>query len=720
MSLDLQKYLLLLIFFSLIISFGYIFSRRVLKENKIIYLIPLSVCFGSSFFVILLHLISLIIGVNIATYISLIAMTFITLLIAFKYKARSPLDYELPKKQFFLLFLFSLFLGLLSAWHLISFGTYDPLYQCIGPITKQSVYPPPHSYNPETQFAYHYGVILYGSALNIFSNIEVWNCLIPIQILFIFITPIVIFYLIFNLTKNFLQSMLGSIIGCFCANLTFFKIFSLFQKTDFSEFIANLHSKLVLMNESGFAVSTSKAFISPNISVALPLSIILFSLCTKEQAINKNLWFIIFFISTFLYFTYEAFWFPVMASVLLYFLVELLFSRNLKQLIKVGLLILTISLTPLLVGGVFTHSKENITNLIYFDPKSYIFSWVGILNEIYNPEWLSKHQIISNGDGAMFYKVPLLSKYFFIELGLPLILLPFSILWLILKIKNKSLIFFLISGIISFFIPFFISYIPREVEPLRFFIYARFVFSIVLGIFLGYLLGMKLPTFLKVVYKIGIGILIVALVIPGIIWFIPKKISENDYRYTHIPYPDKLALKWLSKKVKPQDRGFGPTNVPHQNFELITAAGVYGISLFPNHWVEKNTRNTILETLNPCLLEELKVKWIYLNNYLLSTINEDMLEKLVKEGLLTLHYKQKYKNEIRLIYEFKISKKSKYCKGKNYAWVIGELKQGTFIPFTSPAVVFPNKDSALKYLNKQKHNIRSAKSYWYRVEAVKT
>ncbi len=721
MSLDLQKYSLLLILFSLITSFGYVFTRRILKENKVIYLIPLSVCFGSSFFVVLLHLISLIIGVYIATYISLLFITLITLLIIFKYKISKKLDYELSKKQLLLLCSFSLFLTLLAAWHLISFGTYDTLSHCIGPITKQTTYPPPHSYSPETKSAYHYGVILFGSAINIFSTIEVWNSLIPIQALFTFITPIAIFSLVFSVTKKFLQSMLGSVIGCFCANLTFLNIFSL-QKSDFNGFISNLHSKLVLMNESGFAVSTSKSFISPNMSVALPLSIVLFYLCTKEKNTGRYLWFAIFFISAFLFFSYEAFWFPVIASVLLYYLMRfIVVNRSLNQLKSTVLLVTAILLSPSLVGGVFTHSKENITNLLYFDLKSYIFSWSGILGEIYNSEWLSSHQVISHGDGASFYKVPFISKYFFVEFGLPLILLPLSIIWTITKVKNKSFIFFLISGIISFLVPFFINYIPREVEPLRFFIYARFVFSILLGAFLGYLFSIKSPSFIKIFSQICICILIIALITPGIVWFIPKKICENDYRYTHIPYPDKLALKWLHKKVKAGDRGFGPTNIPHQNFELVTVAGVYGISLFPNHWVEKSTRQTILETLNPCLLKELKIKWIYLNNDLLSKINKTMLKKLIKEGLLTLRYKQKYKDEIRLVYEFKPPKKNKYCKDKNYVWLLGELKHGTFTPFlnTNSQTTFTNKDSALRYLKGIKDNYKQEKSYWYRVEAVK-
>lgn len=705
--------LLLLTFFLLIINLGYTFTRRILNENRLTYLIPLSVCFGSALFVILIHFCSFITGIQIATYTSLFLISAITLFIFVKYKTIHQIDLGLSKLQFTLLLSFSLFLTFLSLWHLSFFSTYDPIYQVIETIIEQGIYPPHHPYSPEAPFNYHYGVILFGAALRVFSNIEVWHSLIPIQVMFIFITPIVIFSFIFSHTKNFLQSFFGSIIGCFCANLTSLEIFIFPFVHKFSDFIQNFHKNLVPMNEGGFTVSTNKALISPNMSVAIPLSIILFYLCTNEVNKEKKYWLPILTISAFLFFSYESFWVPVILAILLFHLASSLQSKNKGNQLKPTLILITLLLiSPMLVGGIFTNKESNISNLLYFDPKLYTFSWAGILNQFYPYEWFAKNEVISHGDGFRFYKVPLISKYFFIELGLPYILLPLIILWILFK-RNLTLFSFLLSGLISFTLPFLISYIPRDIEVIRFFIYAKLVFSILFGIFLGYLLEIKLPFFIKIFSRTIIFILIITLTLPGIIWLLPIKFVDNDYRYTNIPKADKKALSWLNNHVKPGDRGLGPINVPHKHFELITVAGVYGIGIAKEACFEENTRYTALTTLNPCLLKELKVRWVYLNNDLLSKISPDVINKLIEEKILLLRYKNK--DETRKIYEFNQNNIGNYCKNKNYLWALGKMNDGKFVQQTT----FPSKDTALSALTKLKKELNNKESYWYRIEAIK-
>ena len=150
---SLQKCLLLSIFFLIIIGFGYTYSRKILKENKLIYLIPYSVCIGSSFFITCLHVVSLITQPSVATYISLVIIFAISLFILVRTKTHNNVGLGIPKIQFISLVIFSILLGTLTFWHLTIFSTYDPLYQCVGTITKQNIYPPYHPYSPDARSA---------------------------------------------------------------------------------------------------------------------------------------------------------------------------------------------------------------------------------------------------------------------------------------------------------------------------------------------------------------------------------------------------------------------------------------------------------------------------------------------------------------------------------------------------------------------------------------
>lgn len=723
-KLDMSSYFLSFLFFFLIIGFGYIFTNRVLKRDKLVYLIPYSVCIGSSFFITCLHAVSLITQPSVATYISLLIIFVISLLLLARTKSGSNLSLGIPKIQFVSLFVFSTLLGALTFWHLIAFSTYDPLYQCVGTITKQNIYPPYHPFSPDTRSAYHYGVLLYGSALKFFSNIETWNSLIPVQLLFVFITPFVIFSFIFSISKSFLPSFFSSIIGCLCPNLTFLKIPTLFQGVRFDELLQTLHKNLVLMNESGFAVSVSKSFVSPNISVAIPISIYLFYLCTSEKAAKRNYQIVILFVSIFLLSTYESFWMPIVIAVFLYHLF-LLLTKNTERItqLKTTVILTTIFLlSPYIGQGVLAPANDNIVKLVHYEPKTYIYSWSGILGQFYPNDWFSRNEVVSHSDGCRFYKVPFLSKYFFVELGLPFVLLPLIIAWLISR-KNTILSFFLISGMTALSLPFLITYTPRVIEPIRFFILARFIFSILFGILLGYLFKIKLPPLLKIIYNLVFIFFITMLVLPGIVWLIPKKFTESDYRYNQIPLVDKKALTWLRGHVKPQDRGLGPTNVPHRHFELINVAGVYGSSVGPQIIFQDETRNTALTTLNPCLLKELKITWIYLNPELSLKVPQDKLNHLLEEKILLLHYRNK--DSSRRIYKFQLQNNNKYCIHKDYSWIVGRMIDGKFIPCsnrdTNLKTTFQDKESALKSLEEiKKHLTNKQEAYFYRIEAIKS
>jgi len=733
---SLEKQILILIFFLTILTFGYLFARRILNENKLIYIIPFSFLFGSSFFVIILHLFSLVFGVRRATYICFTIVIILIISTLFKKtKHQSQLELGLNKKQFFFLFLFSFLFGLLYLVWLVKFDTYDSgLYQLIGLMTKVDIYPPKNQFGPEIYLVYHNGVALFASALKVFTNIETFRTLPFIQTFFILIFPLALFALLFSATGSFLQALIGILIGSFCATLKSLDLLTLVLPSNFHKFISDFDSNLFWMGDSSFVSPTQKALLSPNSSAALPLTVFLFFLCTKEKLISNKYLIAILFVSSYLYFTYESYWLPTIIGIILYKFV-LIIQKNLtkEQIIKSLLLIFILAISPILVGGVLQNKNENITNLITLDIKHYTFSF----SKISDPSDHSTNkddEITCNANGNIFYKIPILSRHFLNEFGFPLISLPLIIWWFLIKKRNLIMFPLLFGALAAFIIPFFITYTILEIETHRFLVYSRFILSILLGTFFGALLEISFNSILKnLFWRFSLITLIISLAIPGIYWLLPIK-HTFEYRATTLPTADKQAINWLSKNAKSGDIGIGPWDIPFKCFELISIAGVYGCGVHIQNIAQEETRKTALLTLNPCLLNELKVKWLYLNknldNYkhalipqdikdLLSITPKDILNQYIKEKILIERFRYEDDSELRLIYEVNSKLIKNFCKSKNYVWVIGRLQQGIFVPIKSSfKTTFETKQAALKALHKLKKSLTPKEAIWYGVEAI--
>ena len=722
-----EKLIPMLIFFIVIITNGYIFGRRILKENSLIFLIPFSVCFGSATFTTLLHISSSFSNVTKGAYISLFFCTLASIFIFLKYKTEGSISLGLPKSKFILVLAFALLAGTLSFNYLHKFDNYDPgLYMLVGLMTKENKYPIQNPYGADISLVYHDGVALFASGFKILTHIDALDSLHPVQTIFIFIYPIIIFLLLYSITSSFIASFTGQLIGVFCSNLHALKIFELFQPSIYSnskEFLRTIY----WMADSVFISPAQKALLSPNSSIAIPTSIFLFYLCTKEKSISKRYIIPVLFISTFLFSSYEAYWLPITAAIFLFYLLKIfknIQDRKQKEAITIVTILITLVFSPGLSAGIYENKNEHIAKLVHLDIKPYTYGYNNrTLKELYSSEWFTKNEIICHANGNKFYKVNFLSRYFFYEFGLPLILIPLVIVWLIRK-KSSKLICLLLGGIASLVPPFIITYYPIEIETHRFLIFSRLIFSILLGGFIGFLFEVKLNTlFLKWLFRSALYLLTFVLIIPGICLLRPFENVKSNIYTTMFPESDKKAIRWLSEKSKSGDIGLGPWDIPFKCYELITLGGVYGLGTHTQNIAQEETRITALNTLNPCLLKELKVKWIYLNEKLLKIVPNQSLKNLIDERILILKYNYKNKNEIRQIYQFFPSKDiDKYCSNKNYAWHIGKLLEGKFIPIKIDSqVVFPSKKEALEKLSKLKDSfdLEEHEKLLYGIEALK-
>lgn len=737
---NILNYFLIFTFFFIITTFGYIFSRRLLKENNLIYLIPLTICFGISFYVVLLHFFSLLFAVPKATYLTIFLIAIVSILIFFKCKVNESLTLGISKTQFALVATFSLFVGTLYLAYFLKFDTYDPGdYQIIGLMSKLDKYPNLNPFDPTISNIYHNGVCLLAASLKTFAKVETYESLFPIQTLFIATFPIILFSLIYSLTKSFSQAIFGSIIGIFCTSLRSISLLFFFLPENFNQITRNIREFLFWMSDSGFVNPIQKVLISPNSSIALPLSAFLLFVCFREKTNTKWNYLLIFTTSCFLFFAYEAYWVPPFIAILLYQFFLILKTRfNTKQISTSLFISLLLLSSPFTIGGVFQNKQENITKLVSVDIKPYTLSFGGTLQFVYPPKWFEKaeNRYFSSVNGNIFYKVKLFSKYFFHEFGLPLVTLPIVIIWLLL-LRNSRLLFLLASGFISLSLPLLITYNLIEIETHRFLIYSRFIFSLLFGTFLGYLLTIKIPVpFFKIVSSFVLILVVFITSLPGILWLLPKRIPLYEYRATVLTKADKAALSWLNKNSLPGDIGIGPWDIPFRCFELISTAGVYGSGVHIQNIAQEKTRLTALTTLDTCLLSELNIKWLYLNKNLddfmtalipqditslFDIVPKDKLNELIKSKVITKRYTYKDKSELRVIYEVNPLLTKNFCKEKKYIWALGRMQEGNFVPIKSSYIktTFENKSAAIKYLRKFKKPLSHKDAIWYGVEAVK-
>ena len=716
---------LTIIFFIILCLFGFLLSAKILNHKNIIFLIPTSLILGCASYVTLLHLLALFVNLQAATYtalLALVSLSVIFLLLSLKKRGFS-LSNDLQPKQTCYILVFSVFFATLSIIYLNHFNSYDPIYQSVGTITKDFTYPPLHPYSGKIATSYHYGTVLLASALKIFSGIETWNSFIPIQTLFAFILPLSIFSFLYFATNSFSVSFFGAILGSLCSNLFSYKLFEIIANCPVNNCLSYMHQKLSLLNESGLATSTNKAMMSPNMSVALPTSLVLLtaSIFKKE---NLHL-FAIALTSLFLFFCYEAFWFPIVISIVVYWMFRSILKTDKISSLRMLLLLITIFwLTPFVMGGVVSGKENSSINLTYLNPKFYLNCYPGYLHLYYPQNWFLQHEIISHSDGGRFYKISPFSLYALNEFGPAMLCLPFILLFLFIK-RYYEVVILLLAGLTSYLVPFFISYIPRDIEFIRFYTYARFIFSITFGALLGYLFQIKLKNVFSLSLKTAVIIITIIFTLPAIMWFYPKVFSEHDYRYNQLPHIHKQAIKWLSKRAKPKEKGIGPYKVlkPQLHFEVETVAGVYGISETLNFLPERETINTAITTLDPCLLTELNVKWLYLDSYLLSKIPKENLKSLIKQERIMPRYYMHNTKERVAIYNFNPLPERTLCKNNDYMWAVGRMNNGYFTPLKDKAsnkpLVFKDKHSAQKELNKIKPTLTAQEKYWYRVEAIR-
>jgi hypothetical protein len=717
--------ILSIIFLSIITFFGYLFSNRVLKENNPISLIPISVTFGCSLFIFLLHFISLVLGVQTATYISI--GTFILGIIYISLSVK-PLILEsaLNKRESVIIFCLSAFLFLLCLSYLIYFNTFDPLYHNAATLIKQKSYPPFNPYNSETLSSYHYGLILLASSLAIFSNIDVWNSFIPIQLLFIVTIPLSIFSLVYFIRRKFNEAFFAALIGCFCANLNSPLLIKHLSILIFHGFDYKIYNKIIGIADSTFATNTCRSLASPNMCLATQMTMVLFylSLSFAFNKLNKDLivrLFTIFIISATFFFIYESFWVVPVIGSLLYHLITVLNGNNRIQAVKTFIsLFIIFSTSPFITGGILNNGEKSSLSLVYINPKNFLTCCA------YNPgfkpskEWTDNHMVLENSTGGVYFKVKPSDWKFYNDLGLPFICLPFVLFWII-KQRSTGLLALAISGIFMLLVPFFISFQLREVELIRFPTCARFIFSVLFGSFLGFYINKYSKSW---IFKSMVLGLIFTLISPVIIWLLPHQFKSKDWRYTHIPKIHKKAIKWLSKKVELGDKGIGPFDFPCFYYDLITTAGVYGISTSETGGfiVEKETRKTALKLIDPCLFRELKAKWLYVNKDVSSLITKENLNKAIKSKMLVLRYRDTNSTDFVEIYEHIPNYADNNCSNKAYNWAVGRIYMGTFFPLqnnlTKEKIVFTNKENAKEFLREYIKSLDKREKYWYRIEAI--
>lgn len=472
----------LFIFITILFTFGWVFSRYFLKENKIFILFPLAILIGGSAYVFLLNNISYFIPIQFSFWIVLLVLALTTLFFSIFYrnKKKECLILGISLRWvwviafiFLLISASSLIIGLRS----LEYDTLVSVHIPTASTIAEGNFPVRDVQNPSNLMKYHYAPELFSAAIYKTTGLPIdfaYDFQIGIGAGLIFLLSFVLAY--FLIKKTF-PAFLASLFMLFGSGVNFLNIFRglpvLYNKFILGE---NIEAPFKFVNHViyGELVNSATVWIQGH-SMAIGLPVTLGVIYFYLQAIkSKNKYWIRLMLVSGLLFGYLALstetFFAILAAVFIFYpLWLLIFSNqkiNIKRIFIISFLILGIGiLIASYQGGVLTQAK-------HLDEGSQSFI-------------LSLRSIENVFKSTQLFSFSFLTWFFLREFGLPLLLLIPALIYFR---KNKQIFVFLGSiAIIPFFIPFIITYTTSGC--IEYFFHLSIVFlSLISGLYLGSLI----------------------------------------------------------------------------------------------------------------------------------------------------------------------------------------------------------------------------------------
>lgn len=724
MIIDFLKFL---VFVTPLVSLGFLLLNKVAKIKSIVHLIPYSISLGLSIFIFTCHSISLLTGPKLGSLITTIFLLILTITFGIFKKSELEVLNPLSKKQLWLLIGVGLVISAATLFAINKIGTYDRDFHNYLTLTMfhNDFYPPKDFFKPEYILMYHFGTDLIAGSISNLLKIEVGRCFIFLSSLFSFLMFTSFHSIAWALTKRFKASFIAGVCTYFGGGLLWLDAIiryltgslpDSFKQWGFWQTFFNLGLHGGIYNAPSETVFTS------TYSLGAPL--LIFNLFVLWKILQKNSSKLAIasysFISLFaLFLTAEWLFTTYLAASFIFIFLFIVKNKNTEPLKYYGLLlVLSIVFNKTLGNSLFLQSSEQVlgrANIFNLGIKENLFtvtSWGRIANS------LSSYQELS-----------CFSWEFISEFGLSLILLPILIIYII-KSKNSFSILLLLCALVSMPAPLIIDFKLHPVDFNRMFAFGNnmIILLITCGAFTHFnklfSRNFVISIYLVLFCTTPFSNLVFSNIFSPYISFNKKytevaisKIKEIDsfgdiknyYSYLNgihsgIKYKNSVGLKneigVLKSHSEPGDVAI--SSVPELPFE----AGIYSIipvntALYKDliYTRADNYFASIVNTLDPYLLEDLNIKWIVLSENGISQLKEEVREFLQGSKYFELVHKRKTKTDLNEIFIYKVKnlKVHKSDSQRKTAWIILN-KQG------NPIIVENNKiflyDSFSSTLNK--------------------
>ncbi len=715
--------------------FGFVFLSQILKIRSLILLLPMSFSFGIGVYIFLLHSSSFLLGPQTSAVVVLLFQVISAALVIFvKNKNLTKIENEANTRSLILLVSMAIVICVLTFLGVYRYGTFDRDVHIPMSMTMfhNNVYPPRDPFRPDYVFLYHYGGDLLAGAINYITNFDISRSYELVSTMFSGITFLSFFALAWLLTKSFKLSFIAGFCTYFGGGLLWLDAIVRYLTKNFPEGIYNwsfLQTYLNLGFHGSIINPPSILTFSSTSVIGNPLLICCLILIWKmiEKNDLKESFLYVFFLAAPLFSLYlttdwlfVTFWTTTLSFLLILFL-----NKQIRIFIPICILLGISGLFSKTIGNPLflqdSLQKLGRTNIFDIGIKENLFtvvSWGRLSSHIMN------YQTIS-----------CFSWDFICEFGLSLILLPIAIMYLI-KRKNKFAILLFVSAFTTMPVPCIIDFKLNPVELVRLFAFGNSIIILLITCGVG--------TLYKTIFERKIFL------IPYVMCFCLSPISQliSADLFTPRVFTNKLLVEKLTSDLRniksiqnliiyfkefndfvmsskdsvannfKAEIGFLKT---HSNsgdvaisnlFEVPSHAGVY--SVIPSgrfiYWDQLYSQHctifpVVFSTLDPNLLNELNIKWVFITSDYKNTLPIQSKESLSNPELFELSYKSNNSSQSGNIFEIYHTKDLKNVL-PNYehktAWILVN-KQGQILDTSTlhknTIALFSNSKDALLDLN---------------------
>lgn len=596
-----------------------------------------------------------------------------------------------------------------------NFGNPDNFHIALtASVSENSIYPPIFPSDADfSMSSYHYGVELIGSIFKSLFNLSIWDA----HSVQIFFGTVFCFVSMYCLANIFLKDRKLSLVAAFFAtfftsiNSLEFLLKELFKIADMGsiEFLR----KWLLVSWTSVSHMTSQLRLPSQSSAFFYAFLLLYLIYDSFKNNNRHEFPIILFAFG-LYFTFPAFFYPLLASTILVAGYD--FYKTKKYKISLGIIISLILGKLLTFTGGFADA-EGVKALV-LSPDLYWLHWgKSYIRYFYDQAFLSQlSAAFDYANPAYHIQIPLFSTITIREFGFCALI---SLVFVGYKIKKKESDAFLIvylTALISCAPPFILDFIPRPIETTRFLHLSKILFVF---FFFTLVIDFLAKSQVKKVLKIALFSLAFIICIPGYVSVLPihqfifngnNKVKENE----------KKLIDQITKFHKTGDICLDNIDFKHGH-NLSELAGFYGIG-GQMYKQDKLTRATAVKLLNPILLKELNVDYLLISS-------KDELSNIGKQRLLDKNLfielpEVRQENPNYAFYSFnkKIQLADNYMQ--DYQWLIGCNEKNVFLPIRKDAENFfsaKTKAELLKLKSQIKPQIAQKSvpcAYWLSVQAA--